>query len=602
MSQYRSNTRRPLTLREISDSLRPRKIGPLQRFVLFASGAPTRLLDLVQIERTEFLVQGTGVLIAASLSFVSAFMAAGLIIDPAPSTPTRVLVASLVSGLIFTVDRTLVRSTLRPHHFPTDVLHTLWDPNTDAKWYQVLAGTINSEGPLARVRGFFSVMFKASLRFLLALFVSYLVADLIVIDAFRPTVDARATMILTDQKHAAINKAKLDYQQAVQQATGQVSTSGKLISTNGGVVAATADRDKAKQALADANKDVDLLTKYDQAEIQGVKGVRVTLSDGVTYPADPKGTTGVAGCATECRAAESRLAAERITQQRAQQQYDESQRKLDAAKKKAGDQSSSLATQAAAQIATAKKAEDAAIAAANKLSTKPSGLLIRREALHQLEQDTTPWLNTYTPEKPCSSAFKWLCQLKRTAFPSTPLGTYVGVFRAILFLIDILPILLKIFYSLRGRRAYDVLVAALEEASVADSLNKLDFTLNDLGADMEDRAATRRGRRNASGARLLRESRATTLRQRKQLEHSIRKQVRAEVDEQWLSKKVGLRQWFRARAALRWHFRRPTQVVIVDRQVSPWSEPRSFAGNTEDQVPKRTQAREPIVTAADLTD
>jgi len=569
--------------------------------VLFASGAPTRLLQLVPIERTEFLVQGTGVLIAATLSFVSSFMAAGLIIDPAPSTSVRALIAGLIASLIFTVDRTLVRSTLRPHHFPTDVLHTLWDPNTDAKWYQVLAGTINSEGALARIRGFFSVLFKASLRFLLALFISYLVADLIVIAAFQPTVDARAVSILKDQRQAAIEKATGDYNHAVAVASGQVSQSGQMVTANGTVVSATRDRDSAKIALDNANKDVDLLTKYDQAEYQGVKGVRVTLSDGVTYPADPRGTTGVPGCATECQAAETRLATEKVTQRQAQQQYDAAQQKLQAATNAAGNQSKSIAAQAGGQIALAKQTEQKALATAQAMSIKPNGLLIRREALHQLEQDTTPWLDTYTPEKPCASSFKWLCQLKRTAFPSTPLGTYVGTFRAILFLIDILPILLKIFYSLRGRRAYDVLVAALEEASVADSINKLDFTLNDLGADMEDRAATRRGRRRATGARLLRESRATTLRERKQLERSIRKQVRAEVDQEWLSKKVGLRQWFRARANLRWHFRRPTQVVVVDRQVSPWNEPRYFSPDTNAEAVRRTSHHNGTVsTAADL--
>jgi hypothetical protein len=599
VSQNRSEPRRSQTLREISDSLRPRKVGPLQRLVLFASGTPIRLLELVQIERTEFLIQGTGVLLAASLSFVSAFMAAGLIIDPAPSTPMRILVASLVAALIFTVDRTLVRSTLRPHQFPTDVLHTLWDPNTDAKWYQVLAGTINSEGPLTRLRGFFSVVFKAALRFLLALLVSYLVADLIVIDAFRPTVDARATSILKEQRQSAIDKATSDYRHAVDVATGQVDASGRLISTNGAVRSATSDRDAAKLDLTRINKNVDLLMSYEQAEFQGVKGVRVTLSDGVTYPADPRGTTGVPGCATECRAAQARLAAERSAQQAASARYRSAQQTLENVVKTADARTKIIASQSESQIAVAKKNQTDALAAANKLSTKPAGLLIRREALHQLEQDKTPWLATFTPEGRCSSSFRWLCELKRSAFPSTPLGTYVGVFRAILFLIDILPVLLKIFYSLRKRRAYDVLVAALEEASVADSMNKLDFTLNDLGADMEDRAATRRGRRSSSGARLLRESRATTLRQRKQLERSIRKQVREEVDEQWLSKKVGMRQWFRARAALRWHFRRPTQVVVVDREVSPWSEPRYFEGDAHPQ-PQRVRDTERKTADADL--
>lgn len=598
MSKSRPMPRRDLTLREISDALQVWQPGPVQRFVLFASGVPTRLLQLVPVERIEFLIQGTGVIIAATLSFVSSFMAAGLIINPAPSTPVRALIASLIASLIFTVDRTLVRSTLRPHHFPTDVLHTLWDPNTDAKWYQVLAGTINSEGALTRVRGFFSVLFKASIRFLLALFMSYLVADLIVIAAFRPTIDARATTILKDQRQAAIDKATGAYNAAVKVAGGQVSQSGQMITANGTVVSTTRDRDAAKTALDKANKDVDLLTKYDQAEYEGVKGVRVTLSDGVTYPANPSGTTGVPGCATECKAAEARLAAEKITQQQAQQQYTQAEQKLQTAMSSAGNQSKVLATQAGGQIALAKQTEQKALVTAEQMPTTPDGLLIRREALHQLEQDTTPWLDSYTPEKPCASSFKWLCELKRTTFPSTPLGTYVGTFRAILFLIDILPILLKIFYSVRGRRAYDVLVAALEEASVADSINKLDFTLNDLGADMEDRAATRRGRRRASGARLLRESRATTLRERKQLERSIRKQVRAEVDEEWLSKKVGLRQWFRAKASLRWHFRRPTQVVVVDREVSPWTEPRFFSANGSEPAPA-TRSHERVSTATD---
>jgi hypothetical protein len=84
------------------------------------------------------------------------------------------------------------------------------------------------------------------------------------------------------------------------------------------------------------------------------------------------------------------------------------------------------------------------------------------------------------------------------------------VFRSILFLVDTLPILLKIFSSLRVRRPYDALVAALEEAGVADAINRLDSALNATGTEMERRAAIRHGQRRGTGAAFLRETRAAT--------------------------------------------------------------------------------------------
>lgn len=567
------------SLREVSYRLQRGRVNPFSQLLLFASGVPRRLLNLVPVERTEFLVQGTGVLIAAALATVSAFVASGLIIDPAPHLKIKLIISALVGVLIFTIDRALVRSTLRPYNFPPDVLNAIWDPTADAKWYDVQSGSIYHESLGSRLRAFIGVLAKASIRFALAALIAYIVADVMVIAAFKPTVDARATYILQQQQKAALSAANSDLANANTQIASQRAYDLKQQQSDPEVKADADTVNALTPKVADLTGDVATLTTYTDDEENGITYTPPPLSPYFNKAQLPH-TTGRRGCIQECLQDKKRLAQAEALLTTLNSEVAADQRNLQAAVAAAARKIAVALTDLNAQSNTALSNYNDATARAKELSTKPTGILIRKEALDQLEQDTKPWLQGTSPQSACSKSFHLLCQLKRRAFPSTPLGAYVGVFRAILILIDILPILLKIFYSMRPRRPYDVLVAALEEVSVADSVNKLDYELNHLGADMEDRAASRRGRRRGSGARFLRESRVAIRRNHRSKGAMASDDPRTENPESSRARRQGLLDWTRALGiAMRSRIRRqrPAEdLPSAEPSRSPWATPRFF--------------------------
>ena len=565
------------SLREVFEELRWGRIGPIQRFVLWAAGVPRPLLALVPVEKTEFLVQGTGVLVAGSMASVSAFLASGMIVDPTPSTPIRVTIGLLVGSLIFTIDRLLVRTTLRPYVFPPDVLHALWDPTSDAKWYDVLSGSIYHESIGARLRSFVAVVAKVFVRFAIAVFVGYLVADVIVIYAFRPTITSRASTILVQQQRDARTAAQTELDTANAKIKAERTQLADLEQKNPAVKKDGQLITSLTTQVANAKSDYETLTTWADDEENGVLYKPPALSDGTRLPR----TTGKRGCIQECHQDHSRARAAHRNYKALNQQLTDAKAALQAALRKAGASTTASSAQIDHEQATATATYAKAIAKANALSTKPEGILILKEALDQLETDKTPWRQTPSPEKQCSSSFRWLCELKRSAFPSTPLGAYVGVFRAILILIDTIPILIKIYASLRNRRPYDVLVAALEEVSIADATNKLDFELNSLGASMEDRAAERRGRRRGSGSRLIRESKRARSRERRDRARTNRNSFRREPGRSSVARNRSFRDW---RRAVNWAKRGKADAAQAgatrSREESPWSEPRTYKSDT----------------------
>jgi hypothetical protein len=74
------------------------------------------------------------------------------------------------------------------------------------------------------------------------------------------------------------------------------------------------------------------------------------------------------------------------------------------------------------------------------------------------------------------------------------MGPIVIAYRLIFFVIEILPITYKIIASLRRRRPYDAVKAALEEAAVADSIRLADRHLHEAAAEMAARAHLRKMR------------------------------------------------------------------------------------------------------------
>lgn len=92
------------------------------------------------------------------------------------------------------------------------------------------------------------------------------------------------------------------------------------------------------------------------------------------------------------------------------------------------------------------------------------------------------------------------CSLRTWLIPSTPLGPQIAAWRYFFLLFDLMPILAKAVLSLRRVRPYDEVEAGLALISRVRMLNSVDWQLNQVGADWEDRAAERRSRRAISSA------------------------------------------------------------------------------------------------------
>ena len=135
--------------------------------------------------------------------------------------------------------------------------------------------------------------------------------------------------------------------------------------------------------------------------------------------------------------------------------------------------------------------EQAQIAAATVSTSVVKGLLVRQAELNQLINDRNPDTVAPDPVPKCSNVF---CSIRNWLLPPTPMGPIVIAYRVIFFVIEILPITYKVITSLRRRRPYDAVKAALEEAAIADSIRLADRHLHEAAAEMAARAHLRRSR------------------------------------------------------------------------------------------------------------
>lgn len=557
---------------DINGRLTSRRLYPFRRFVLFSGGAPLRLLKIVPIEETEFLVQGTGVIVAAVMAGLGGAVASRMF-EPVPDVWVSVVIGTLVGTLIYTIDRLLVRGSLRPHEFPPDVLAALWDPYADAKWYQVISGGSRANSIFSRVKGFFTVFGKVFIRLLLAGLISYVVADVVAIAVFKPTVDARATQIKIEERQQLIDEVEVARAARNSRIDEARAADEAIQNADPTIQGALSQRDAAQARVDALSRDIALLQGIINAETNGNVTPQVELSDGTNFPNDRSETSGIPGCRELCQQATDKQDAVSEQLDAAEGDLESRQALYDEALANASLVDLLSTYQALYQASEQQYQEDLARIPSD---VTPNDLLIRRVALHQLANDARPWTPGIDPVEECSPAWSWLCEAKRFVLPNTPLGSFVGAFRAILFLIDILPITLKIYFALRQRRPYDVLVAALEEASVADSINKLDHELNHSGQQMEDRAVARRGNRHTAGARVLRERFRGQERESENYRRAMRRDVQADYDSSVRRDWRTLQYWRDAMKGTKSNSRQTRNLTVVENDSSPWRRVRSY--------------------------
>jgi hypothetical protein len=464
--------------------MRRTKRGPLRRLTLYASGVDTRILWYAPVEETEFVVQGSLVILTAIVAGVSALAAAGFLnAGRFVLTPVTVLAGLIWGALIFFFDRALVSGTFNPHHFTRAELASLHGRGPETPWEHLVA----ADGARPRGRGrlgeIVRVFLVASLRIALALATSYIAAEMALFLIFQPEVNARTAYLQQQQQAQRVASIQADFSaESAKRAAQRTQLSG---ASDSEVQRLTQQVATLTTQLDTARKDLGILAAAAAAELDG-DPYTGKLSDGTTVK-----TTGKAGNG----AAAQSLAQRRDTQQA---MVDDLSGRLTRARSDLDKRRAQIQQDNAPALSTLDQLDNEATAdqraALDAAVADPSavqGLLIRQAALNNLEYDAKPETLAADAVPACHGLFAWLCQLRNWVLPPTPMGPTVVAYRVIFFVIEILPITYKVISSLRRRRPYDIAKAALEEVSAIDAFRVVDRYLHDASAEAGERSARR---------------------------------------------------------------------------------------------------------------
>jgi hypothetical protein len=465
---------------------------PARRFALFASGVDSRVLAYVPIEQSDFVVQGTLVILTALVAAIAGLAASSfLLAGRFMITPVTVLIGLIWAALIFFFDRALVSGSFNPYHFSRGQIASLRDAPADSVWQHVTDGDVSARHPVvARLGEVVRVLFVASLRIALAVATSFIAAEMVLFLVFAPEITQRAGYIEQQNQAQRIAQIQADAKtQAAQRSAQRAQLSG---AADPDVVRLRTRAATVTGQLANARKDLEVLQSAAAAERDGLPFTG-KLSDGT-----PVTSTGMRGDGAASHSLQGRRAATQKMVDTLSARLDQTDAAIDAriAAVKATN-AAALAT-LATEDRQAASAEQAAITAASGDPGSVRGLLVRQAALNQLVNDRKPDTVVQDSLPRCSNV---LCRLHRFLLPPTPMGPFVVAFRVIFFVIEILPITFKVISSLRRRRPYDAVKAAFEEAAVADAVRLADRQLHEASAEMGARIRLRHaGRRDTPGS------------------------------------------------------------------------------------------------------
>jgi hypothetical protein len=464
---------------------------PTRRFALFASGVDSRVLGYVPIEQSDFVVQGTLVILTALVAAISGLAASSfLLAGRFMITPVTVLVGLVWAALIFFFDRALVSGSFNPYHFSRGQVASLRDAPADSVWQHVTDGDLTARHPLVeRLGEAVRVLLVASLRIVLAVATSFIAAEMVLFLVFAPEITQRAGYIEQQNQAQRIAQIQTDAKaQAAQRSAQRAQLSG---AADPDVVRLRARAATTTRQLANARKDLEVLQSAAAAERDGLPFTG-KLSDGT-----PVTSTGMQGDGVAAHSLQGRRAATQKMVDTLSARLDQTDAAIDARIAAVKTINAAALATLAAEDRQAASAERAAITAASGDPGSVKGLLVRQAALNQLVNDRKPDTVVQDSLPGCSNV---LCRLHRFLLPPTPMGPFVVAFRVIFFVIEILPITFKVFSSLRRRRPYDAVKAAFEEAAVADAVRLADRQLHEASAEMGERVRLRHsGRSDAAG-------------------------------------------------------------------------------------------------------
>lgn len=466
---------------QLAESTRPSN-GPVRRLVLYASGVNRELLRMTPTDEDVFLVLGSAVLLAGTVAAVfgtvsSSLWARGELVLAWPYLLTGLLVGLFVAS----VDRLLVRSPLNPFRFPDEVTAALRAPTSQLEFNTALAAMYRPSGR-SRLRQLGSVAPVFLMRFTLSLCLSYIVATFAIFVVFAPELEQRAAYLNGQIQGELIKETNAKYELREKRIRSEL----RALTAGDPAVVRTRNRIAAAQRNVEhLNRDLITLEAAYVNEVSQRVRKRFTLSSG-----DSVITSGIPGTGDTARSIEATIENTRRALDHATVSLRGARRALRSAEHAAAAAQSDLAARRSeletllVQLERERETELSGL-----LAGPPSvkGLLIRQSALRSLETDQRPETARLDSPAPCDS---WACELERAFLPPTPLGTWVLAFRVAFLLVDLLPILLKLQFSLRERRPYDAMLAAHEEIAVARALNFAHEGLVANRAEMDRRVRT----------------------------------------------------------------------------------------------------------------
>lgn len=499
----------------IEPLVEPRERGPFASFLVKLSGADSRILDGMPTEEKKYQLLGSLVLATGLLAFAATAWALEGTIGMAAA-----LGIGLILGLaVLVVDRALVALPLNPVKLPNVIGQSLWDPAAGGGDMAKRFSEIVDQKRRGRLRTVFGVAFRLIPRVAIALCLSFIIAEGVLLVRFKDDIDRRARAILDVTRSSSQTAINAFYKDEIERKQTEIETlqSGGPNGESQKVTDRLAGELKTQTAI---QSDINIYEELWQAEKNG-RLITKELSDGTSFT-----TSGQAKCLERCRSYKD-------AQAKLQVQLDAvNARVIDDQKLLKGFQDQAAEAQAANQPAIdALHKAIAALQASQRArldeiaaDVKPS-VLLQIQALEELAVDPTPAVReendvlrgtavvngtaaTTTGEVAIASGPActggWLdtawCSVRTWLIPNTPLGPQIAAWRYFFLLFDLMPILAKAVLSLRRVRPYDEVEAGLALISRVRMLNSVDWQLNQVGADWEDRAAERRSRRAISSA------------------------------------------------------------------------------------------------------
>ncbi|MEU4240091.1 DUF4407 domain-containing protein [Actinoplanes sp. NPDC026619] len=435
---------------------------------------------------------------AATLAGVGTFVSVGFwIYGRVLVSPATVLFGLAGGLLIFVFDRALVRAPLNPYRFPREVLEALWNPSADSKWFAVLNDALISQPVGRRIGQLGGVAVAAVFRVGISLCISFLVAETVLFVAFQPEVNERVRYIRSESTASAVQAENTFYKNKRDQLNSEVET---LQAAGDPLVQATGGKlDDSRKALRTAQDDKNTLDSLKAREVAGESGC-VVLSD-----KEKVCSTGESGYGPMAKNLDETLTSRTAILRQRKTDVTRQQTAYDAAHRAAAAKEKGNAPQVAdlrRTLAQETGAHTARLADLRTQSTHTDGLLIRHQAVDALAHDLHP--ETVEPDevKACGGLppARFVCAAWRAIWLPTPMGSYVAALRWLFVLVDLMPIFLKLQLSLRRRRPYDTIRAALEERYVANAVDVLDERLEKVGELLEKRASARKAGRTETGA------------------------------------------------------------------------------------------------------